>query len=37
MIDSVMVSRKIIADKVVTLVCYSLTPGVKIEDKFLQI
>jgi len=37
MIDSVMVSRKIIADKVVALVCYSLTPGVKIEDKLLQI
>lgn len=37
MIDSVMVSRKIIADKIVSDVCYSLSPGVRTEDNLLRI
>lgn len=37
MIDSVMVSRKIIGEKIVTDVCYSLTPGVRREDTLLRI
>jgi hypothetical protein len=37
MIDSVMVSRKIIAEKIVSDVCYSLSPGVRAEDNLLRI
>ena len=37
MIDSVMVSRKIIAEKIVADVCYSLSPGVKRKNNLLLI
>jgi hypothetical protein len=37
MIDSVMVSRKIIAEKIVSDVCYSLSPGGRAENNLLQI
>lgn len=37
MIDSVMVSRKIIAEKIVSDVCYSLSPGGRTEDNLLRI
>ncbi len=37
MIDSVMVTRKIIAEKIVSNVCYSLSPGGRREDNLLRI
>lgn len=37
MIDSVMVSRKIISDKIVKGVCYSLIPRIESQDNALPI